>query len=424
VKLTALFSLFLVSVSTFGSSQKVYDFLRPLVFQVKTTSSLESEKKSYGTGFVIDRQGLVATNYHVISEALWKKEENKIFLEIQGERKEAHVVAVDFLNDLAIIKVDTQFAGQVSLAKKLPDRGSAVFSFGLPEDIEWTVTQGIYNGLSRQGVTDLFYMSTPINPGMSGGPIVDSNLQVVAVNVSILGWSQNISFGVPVEKLIQLKAKLEKEGPLKKGEVYDSLQAQMKVYEVRMLEKLGKAFQGQKKLGPIHVPFFSEGKDCWGTDNQSSEQKKKYLKVAEICRFSHNISLSENTFLGLFDIEMTYLENKSLNSAQWKQAQFMGWTNLREMVTQVNKRDLISFQQARCRSEQFRDKNGKIISASICEQKVNQLQDVSDYYMDIHFPLGQKTAALRLQVTLSGYSLNGQKQILKQLLGYSYEVQP
>jgi serine protease Do len=423
VILKTFISLLLFSTSALGNSQKVYDLLRPLVFQVKTTSSLESEKKSYGTGFVIDREGLIATNYHVIAEALWKKKENKIFIEIQGERKEAQVVAVDFLNDLAIVKVDTKFKGQVSLAQKAPERGSAVFSFGLPEDIEWTVTQGIYNGLSGQGVTDLFYMSTPINPGMSGGPIVNSDLQVVAVNVSILGWSQNISFGVPVEKLIQLKARLDQEGPLKKGEVYDSLQAQMKVYELRMLEKLGKAFQGKKKLGPIHVPLFSEGKDCWGNDNQSSDQKKKYVSVAEICRFNHNISLSENTFLGLFDIEMTFLENKDLNGFQWKKAQFSNWTNLREMVTSVSQRDLISFQQAKCRLDQFKTAEGKVISVSTCEQKVKQLQGVSDFYMDIHWPLSSKTA-LRLQVTLSGYGPRGQQKILQQLLAFKYEAKP
>lgn len=156
---------------------------------------------STGSGFVVNKNGIIATNYHVI----------KSCSKVEVENQDADVLAVDKVNDIAILKVDKQYENSVSFNIKLPSLAEDVYVYGFPlssmlgENI--SITKGIVSSLTgMQGDYSQFRITAPIQAGNSGGPIVNVKGEVIGVTVSTLNnlylekqkgiHSQNVNFGI------------------------------------------------------------------------------------------------------------------------------------------------------------------------------------------------------------------------------------
>ncbi len=155
-----------------------------------------------GSGFVIDAEGRILTNYHVIQGGGAQIEVN--FPEDHdGERYEAKVLAADELNDLALI--------QIQADRELPwlslgdsdnlKVGQKVLAIGNPFGLQGTLTTGVISSLGRSIqsddglLEDMVQTDAAINPGNSGGPLLDSSGAVIGVNTAILGPGGNIGIG-------------------------------------------------------------------------------------------------------------------------------------------------------------------------------------------------------------------------------------
>lgn len=156
---------------------------------------------STGSGFVVNKSGIIATNYHVI----------KSCSKVEVENQEVDILAVDKVNDIAIIKVDKQYENSVYFNIKLPSLAEDVYVYGFPlssmlgENI--SITKGIVSSLTgMQGDYSQFRITAPIQAGNSGGPIVNANGEVIGITVSTLNnlylekqkgiHSQNVNFGI------------------------------------------------------------------------------------------------------------------------------------------------------------------------------------------------------------------------------------
>jgi serine protease Do len=161
-----------------------------------------------GSGFIVEADGLILTNKHVISDA---KAEYTVILN-DGRRFPATVLSRDPINDMAILKIPTAKLPAVRLgdASRL-ELGQSVIAIGNALGIfKNTVSLGIVSGLSRsisaQGDPDapaqemrgLIQTDAAINPGNSGGPLVDLDGRVVGVNAAIITGAQSIGFAIPV----------------------------------------------------------------------------------------------------------------------------------------------------------------------------------------------------------------------------------
>jgi serine protease Do len=186
------------------NAQSVFEKTRPLVFQVKTAVSAEASKSAYGSGFALSPDGLLATNYHVISKAIDDPERYKIYVRVGEQELEAEIRAIQVVHDLAILKIDRNFSRYLSFAPELPRGGEKLFSVGIPQDLNLSVVEGNFNGNLQLGNYEQYVLSSPINPGMSGGPTLNSNGDLVGVNVAILRGAQNLSFAIPGYLLSQL----------------------------------------------------------------------------------------------------------------------------------------------------------------------------------------------------------------------------
>ncbi|MDR2553694.1 MAG: trypsin-like peptidase domain-containing protein [Treponema sp.] len=179
-----------------------------------------------GSGSIIDTQGYVLTNYHVIEKAY------KVFINLfDGSQLEGTVVGTDPENDLAVVKF-TPPRG-VNL-KPIPygdssglKVGQKVLAIGNPFALERTLTVGIVSGLgrpiqiSRQNIVrDMIQTDASINPGNSGGPLLDSQGKMIGINTMIYspsGGSVGIGFAVPVNTAKRVVAELLENGKVRRG---------------------------------------------------------------------------------------------------------------------------------------------------------------------------------------------------------------
>ena len=162
-----------------------------------------------GSGFVLDKDGYIATNAHVVQGA---KSVTVSFSE-NGDAIDAEVKGVDTSADLAVLKVDPSQVKNLTVVplgdSSTAQVGNPVIAIGNPFGFSRTVTQGIVSGLQRQitapngfTISHVIQTDAPINPGNSGGPLLDANGRVIGINSQIAtGGGQGsvgIGFAIPI----------------------------------------------------------------------------------------------------------------------------------------------------------------------------------------------------------------------------------
>jgi serine protease Do len=174
-----------------------------------------------GSGFIIDSNGTILTNYHVVNDA------QKISVTLaDGKSYDAKVVGKDQKTDIAVIKID---AGQELPAVTLGDSdrlevGEWVMAIGNPFGLDHTVTSGIVSAKGRQigaGPYDNFIQTdASINPGNSGGPLLNLRGEVVGINTAIFsqsGGNIGIGFAIPTNSVKDLLPQLRDKGKVVRG---------------------------------------------------------------------------------------------------------------------------------------------------------------------------------------------------------------
>ena len=183
--------------------------------------SKEAEGVASGSGVVLDSEGHVLTNNHVIEGA----SEVTVSLESEGKMYPATVVGTEPNSDLALLKVDAPASKLHPLAlgdSAKMEVGDPVVAIGNPFDLQRTVTSGIVSALQREiqapdGVTidHVIQTDAAINPGNSGGPLINSDGEVIGINSQIAtggegsDGSVGIGFAIPIDTAKEEIAKLE-----------------------------------------------------------------------------------------------------------------------------------------------------------------------------------------------------------------------
>ena len=174
-------------------------------------------KTAIGSGFIIDKEGLVLTNSHVVFG------QNIIIVTLDdGNKAVAKVLGADPIFDLAVLQIPTLPEGHP--AANLGDSdavqiGEEVLAIGNPMGLEQTLTRGIVSGVNRVLPESTMSMTLPliqtdasINLGNSGGPLVNRCGEVIGINSSILTEAQNIGFAVPINIAKQVIPELMRQG--------------------------------------------------------------------------------------------------------------------------------------------------------------------------------------------------------------------
>jgi S1-C subfamily serine protease len=162
-----------------------------------------------GSAFFIDSSGLMITNYHVISSEVDPKYQGYSRLYIRmgdstSPRIPARVVGWDKTLDLALIKTEYTSEYVFSIVDRVNPRvGETVLAIGSPGGLEKTVTSGIVSALSRRflQIGDVIQIDAAVNPGNSGGPVIDTNGRLVGIVFAGIPEYPGLNFAVPAERL-------------------------------------------------------------------------------------------------------------------------------------------------------------------------------------------------------------------------------
>lgn len=191
---------------------------------------LEKVMKGIGTGFIIDENGHIITNYHVIAGAT----ELEVLL-ADGRRFEVSLVGVEPKTDLALLKIKKggKFPFLSFGDSDKVEVGEWVVAIGHPRGLDHTVTQGIISAKHRRGILDpnsyqdFLQTDAAINPGNSGGPLLNLKGEVIGINAAIVsksGGYEGIGFAIPSNMASYVAKQVIRYGKVRRGWLGLSLQ--------------------------------------------------------------------------------------------------------------------------------------------------------------------------------------------------------
>ncbi|MEM1229832.1 MAG: serine protease [Pseudomonadota bacterium] len=236
------------------------------IFQIRDVASSASSKSSIGSGFQVSADGLIVTNFHVVSSYVNAPDSRQLeYLDQQGNSGPLTLIDFDVINDLAVLRHPEPADAFFPLAQTTQRKGELIYALGNPHDFGITLVFGANNGMVEHSYDPQILFSGSLNPGMSGGPGLNEAGEVVGVNVATAG--SQLSFLVPLAALEPLLAAGRELTP----ERYEAeITGQIKRWQqARYADLLARPWP-RKSLGEHQVlSELRQDFQCWGNSNES-----------------------------------------------------------------------------------------------------------------------------------------------------------
>ncbi len=199
-------------------SDPFYEFFRR--FQMPGQPQGKAPTHGMGSGFIVSSDGVIITNAHVIADA------EEVIVKLTDKREfKAKVKGQDKFSDVAVLKIDAKDLPVVKIGNPQTARvGEWVIAIGSPFGFENTVTAGIISAKSRsledEGNVPFLQTDVAVNPGNSGGPLLNTNGEVIGINSQIFsrsGGYQGLSFAIPIDVAMKVGKQLLDNGKVSRG---------------------------------------------------------------------------------------------------------------------------------------------------------------------------------------------------------------
>lgn len=359
-----------------ASAKRIYDQSRLQLLQVRTLLKGQDSQASVGSGFLVDESGLLITNYHVVSQYALEPERYRLrFATTDGLEGPVELIDIDVRHDLALLRLP---AKHPAIRGALPFRpasqpltkGERIFSMGNPRDVTFAVVEGNFNGLVERSFDPLIYYAGSINPGMSGGPVLDDEGRVVGINVSAMVFAEQISFLVPgSDAQALLERSRTKTHPLATP-VWPTITQQVLAYQ----DELTRRFLAQpwRDGGHEHyrLPMPQEQfMRCWG-GNTASEAKGIRTESTR-CRMEHNLFIRDSLRLGYLDFEQYRMDGKQIGPLRFSRLYSQRFGANASMNTGKERT------APQCK-ESFVDSHGLPVRAVVCMNAYKKLKGLYD----------------------------------------------
>ena len=388
------------------SVKALFSSYKPSIYQVRTINTATGQKTSIGSGFVIGDGKMIATNYHVIADAVNKEKHAIEYIATDDKEGQLRLLAVDVVHDLAIVAADHDLGKPFKLGG-VPEQGEALYSLGNPGDLGFIIVDGINNGILQKSARSRILFSGAINSGMSGGPTVNKAGEVIGINVESQG--NDIGFLVPASHLAELLKQAESGAVNINESIADQLIADNDKYYAPFFKNDWK----KATIGHYTVPTELGGDlRCWDV---SPQQELEDLAASEsvICQSDRVTYISGDTQVG----RMGFVYSNFYAREPMPTARFYHLYS-REYRLPYEMRSRRDFGDFACTAD-FVAIGGKPFKTTYCTQPskkyIKNGEAISDLYL-IAAQIGEKQQGFTITMMLTGIQENLGKRVMAHLL--------
>jgi hypothetical protein len=204
-----------------------------------------------------------------------------------------------------------------ALAGRLP-KGERIYAMGNPLDLGFTIVEGTHNGLVDRSYDERIHFSGAINPGMSGGPVTDSQGRIVGVNVAKRLDGEQVGFLVPAHFAADLLERARSGAPLEIDKAREEVGRQLDAWQSRFYRRLAQEGFHDATFGPYRglesaAPWIT----CWAATNADQVPKPRVSINTTRCSSATSIFVSDRILTGRVDITYSYHRALDLNAFQF-----------------------------------------------------------------------------------------------------------
>jgi S1-C subfamily serine protease len=310
-----------------STADRVYASARPRLLQIRTLLDSAGRQASLGSGFLISADGLAVTNYHVVSQYALEPATYRLeYAAPDGSHGAVKLRAIDVVNDLAVVQLEPReddqsrqfFAFNARALEGNMPKGQRIYSMGNPLDLGFTIVDGTYNGLVERTYNERIHFSGAINPGMSGGPVVTTDGEIVGVNVAKHVGGELVSFLVPARFAKALVDRARSSPPLTTADSRKEIGRQLGVWQAGLYQALGEQGFRTSAFGPYvapesNAPWFT----CWARTNADVLPKPRALASTTNCSMQTSLFIAGDLQTGQVDLAHSYVRSIDLNAFQF-----------------------------------------------------------------------------------------------------------
>ena len=359
------------------SARKIYEQARSQLVQIRTVLKGRASQTSVGSGFFVTKEGLIVTNFHVVSEAALKPERHDlVYVTADGREAPLQILQLDVQHDLALLKAADAGGHSFDALAFRPEaeplaQGERIYSLGNPLDVGFAVVQGTYNGLVKRSFYPQIFFGGALSGGMSGGPALDEEGHVIGINVARRVDGEQVSFLVPASFATALLARGKDAAPLS-GPAYAIVDEQLQKHQALLTERFIQ--QGWKPAThpryqvPVPPDVFMR---CWGSSEPSRTGGLDFERS--------DCVMDTRIFVGDFNTGTISLRHESYDGSKLGPLRFAARYSQsfrNEAFTRLSAQHQT---KPRC-NEDFIDRDGLALRAVICVRaykKLPQLYDLS-----------------------------------------------
>ncbi|MGZ5267446.1 MAG: S1 family peptidase [Caldimonas sp.] len=359
------------------SARKVYEQARSQLVQIRTVLKGRASQTSVGSGFIVTGDGLIITNFHVVSEAALKPERHDlVYVTADGREAPLQILQLDVLHDLALLKAADASGRSFDALAFRPEaeplaQGERIYSLGNPLDVGFAVVQGTYNGLVKRSFYPQIFFGGALSGGMSGGPALDEEGHVVGISVARRVDGEQVSFLVPASFATALLARGKDAKPLS-GPAYAIVDEQLQKHQAllteRFLQQGWKSATHPRYLVPVPPDVFMR---CWGSSEPSRTGGLDFERS--------DCVMDTRIFVGDFTTGTISLRHESYDGSKLGPLRFSA--RYSQSFRNEGFARLPAQHQTKPRCEEdFVDRDGLVLRAVVCMRaykKLPQLYDVS-----------------------------------------------
>lgn len=303
-------------VATSSDTREIFDRYSPRVVQIRVVEAASGAKAATGSGFAVDADGRVITNYHVVSQVIQHPERYRAQLvDAEDAVHELRILSFDVVHDLALVDSGLRFEKVFELGDEATLRkGRRIYSLGNPYELGLSIVEGTYNGMLEHSRYSRIHFTGSLNPGMSGGPAILASGEVIGVNVATAG--DQVSFLVPAGRVRDLLARERKKDFAPVADYAEELRRQLTEYQQEYLADILVAKPETVRLGHYEAPTrLAPHFNCWGDTLQDDEDL--FEGLSHECFTEDRIYVSESQGFSIVQLRHRQLATKQLSPARF-----------------------------------------------------------------------------------------------------------